>query len=287
LAGSYSRKWIAVKTSLLHSFIADEKQLSNDLSKLNRFSPTVAVEFCPLKSKALLLNLLYQNTFRLPTFNELYYNSLNNRTLSPEKVRQYAFSALWNRCINKHFPYFSLHTNLYYNQIEDKIVAIPTQNLFVWSMVNFGKAEIIGADITLKNSFYIHKKISLDAMQSYSMQYAVDKTDKQRKTYKHQIPYTPRHTGIGQLTLRTHWIDVSYTVSLTGKRYMLGENIPANELSGYIEQNLSVSRDFNLKKIRLHLGAEMLNLANKNYEVIRNFPMQGRSFRVQVKLMNN
>ena len=284
LAGSYSRKWLNVKASLLHSFITDKKLLNDTLQKLNRFSPTVAVEFYPEKSKSLLFSLLYQNTFRLPTFSELYYNSLNNRKLNPEKVHQYAFSALWNRYVNKLLPYFSLHLNTYCNQIEDKIVSIPTQNLFVWAVVNFGRVQIFGADITLKSSFYIHAKWSLDVMGSYSLQHAVDKTDKNGKTYGHQIPYTPQHSGIGQLMLRTHWVDVSYSISMTGKRYMLGENIPANELSGYIDQNIAVGRSFSFKKMKLYLGAEMLNLANKNYEVIRNFPMQGRAFRVQVKI---
>jgi outer membrane cobalamin receptor len=122
-------------------------------------------------------------------------------------------------------------------------------------------------------------------MRSYSLQYAVDKTDRNSKTYRHQIPYTPQHTGIGQLAVKTHWIDVVYTLSLMGKRYMLGENIPANEMAGYAEQSVLLSRSFNLKKLRLYVGAEMLNLANKNYEVIRNFPMQGRSFRVQIKIV--
>jgi hypothetical protein len=284
LAGSYSWKWLNVKSSLLHSFVIDKKQLGDISQYLNRFSPTVNIEFYPKQSKSFIFNLLYQHTFRLPTFNELYYNSLNNRTLEPEKVNQYAVSALWNKFIHKHVPYLSLHTNLYYNQVKDKIVAIPTQNLFVWSMINFGKVDVTGADITLKTIFYINPKISFDVMSSYSLQHAVDKSDENSKTYNHQIPYTPKHTGMMQLAFRTHWVDVSYCVFLTGKRYMLGENSPENELSDYAEQTVSVSRSFTIKKIRLHIGAEALNLANKNYEVIRNFPMQGRSFRVQVKV---
>jgi hypothetical protein len=86
------------------------------------------------------------------------------------------------------------------------------------------------------------------------------------------------------LTFKTYWIDVSYVIFLTGKRYTLGENIEENKLSGYVEQNISISRDFNLKKIQLHFAVEMLNLSNENYEAIRNFPMQGMSFRVYIKL---
>jgi outer membrane cobalamin receptor len=283
-AGSYERKWFNVKTSLLHSFIVDKKQSSDTQQKLNRFSPTVSVSFFP-QDKNLGFMLLYKNTFRLPTFNELYYNSLNNRELEPEKVNQYLFGFRWFNYLKKSSnDYLGLLIDLYYNQVSDKIVAIPTQNLFVWSMVNFGKVDIIGADITLSANLFRYKKVKLDVKGSYSLQNAVDKTDKNSKTYKHQIPYTPKNTGVGQLKVRTHWVDFSYTISLVGKRYMLGENIDANRLSGYAEQSVSVGRDFNFKKIRLHLGAEMLNLANKKYEVIRNFPMQGRSFRVQIKV---
>ena len=58
-------------------------------------------------------------------------------------------------------------------------------------------------------------------------------TNKEAKNYKHQLPYTPEHSGNVSTTLEMPWVNVGYTVNIVGKRYYLAQNIPANEIDGY------------------------------------------------------
>ena len=58
------------------------------------------------------------------------------------------------------------------------------------------------------------------------------------------------------------------------------ENIPANEIASYVEQTLSLTREFALGDCRLRLQAEVVNLADKQYEVIKYYPMPGRAWRL-------
>ena len=65
-----------------------------------------------------------------------------------------------------------------------------------------------------------------------------------------------------------------------GERYYMSQNLPENRIDGYVEQSLSLSRNFNLKRGRIAVKAEVLNLADEQYDVIKYYPMPGRSWRL-------
>ena len=102
------------------------------------------------------------------------------------------------------------------------------------------------------------------------------------RVYKHQIAYTPRVSASGHAGIETPWVNLSYSFLFSGKRYMLGQNISDNRLDSYSDHSLSAGRDFKMRNVTASLNVEVLNLLNKNYEIVKNFPMPGRSFRVTV-----
>ena len=118
----------------------------------------------------------------------------------------------------------------------------------------------------------------------YTCQYAIDVTNPDAKNYKHQIPYTPRHTGNGAATFETPWLNVSYLLTTVGRRYALPQNTKANKVGAYTEQSVSLSRTFDLKNVSLRLQGEIINLADTPYDVIQYYPMPGRSWRLSVAL---
>ena len=129
----------------------------------------------------------------------------------------------------------------------------------------------------------------LNLSGNYTYQRALDVTNPdpstaEGKTYKHQIAYTPRVSGSGQAVLETPWADLSYVVLFSGKRYMLGQNIAENHLPGYTDHSVSAHREFRWRDVSASVAVEVLNLVDKNYEIVKNFPMPGRSFRVTVDI---
>ena len=276
---------------------------------LSRFSPSAGISYQPLLNEELHLRLFYQNIFRLPTFNDLYYTEVGNRNLRPEDTHQldagvtYSKSFHWglleatSSAEGDYRHTFSLFFTAdgYYNRVKDKIVAIPSKNLFVWTMLNFGKVEMAGMDVNAHFSYEYgdskwFKEVSLSG--SYSLQYAVDRTDPTGKTYGHQIPYTPLHSGSVAASVQMQYVEVGYTLVSAGKRYTLQQNVPTNELQPYTDHSLSLTARWPMEVnrcvgrvgrryiIELGLKAELLNLADRHYEIIRNYPMQGRSFRL-------
>mgnify|MGYP000302648914 CR=1 FL=1 len=97
--------------------------------------------------------------------------------------------------------FISLSADTYYNKVKDKIVAVPT--MFVWKMSNVGKVETIGVDVNLSAECRLNQQMKLYLTGNYNFMQAEDVTDRNSKTWRNQIVYTPRHSGSGSLTLET------------------------------------------------------------------------------------
>jgi outer membrane cobalamin receptor len=151
-------------------------------------------------------------------------------------------------------------------------------------MLNLGEVSITGIDAEMKLESKIHKNFLMDITLHYTYQHAIDVTDSNAKNYQHQIPYTPRHSASGILSLQTKYINISYSAFYVGERYVLGQNTLDNLIAAYWDHGIAFYQTFAIKKIKLSLRAELLNISNKNYEVIKNYPMAGRQFQGKISL---
>lgn len=286
LAAKYVSEWVTASASVLSTVIEDHTPRGGSSGTHRKFSPYVSASFKPIGSEEFRIRLFYKNIFRLPNFNDLYYGQIGNTNLKPENTTQYNIGVTYGKAICEFVPSFSVTADAYYNKVTDKIIAIPTKNLFVWSMVNLGEVDIKGLDVTGNLSLQPWEKLRLHLSGNYTYQRALDVTEPASKTYKHQIAYTPRVSGSGHAAVETPWVNLSYSFLFSGKRYMLGQNLRENRLDGYSDHSLSTSRDLKLWNVHTSLSVEILNLLNKNYEIVKNFPMPGRSVRVTVRIIN-
>ncbi|MDL2211112.1 TonB-dependent receptor [Bacteroides sp. OttesenSCG-928-M17] len=284
LAGKYVNEWITTSASLLATVIHEESQSGSSAGNHRKLSPYVSVSLKPFAEEELRVRLFYKDIFRLPNFNDLYYSGTGNIDLKPEKTSQYNVGITYAKEINRFIPFVSGTIDAYYNRVTDKIIAIPNKNIFIWSMVNLGEVEIKGVDATLSVSLEPWKDIRLNLSGNCTYQRVLDVTDPDGKTYKQQIAYTPRLFGSGHASLETPWVELSYSLLHSGKRYVLGQNSPENRLESYSNHSVSVKRDLPIRNVNSSLQVEVLNIFDKNYEVVRYFPMPGRSVRATLKI---
>ena len=87
------------------------------------------------------------------------------------------------------------------------------------------------------------------------------------------------NSGSAKAGMQTPWFNVNYTMIWSGHRYALGQNFKENRVEGFADHGISLSRDIYTAYGVFSTNLEALNLLNKNYEVVRFFPMPGRSFR--------
>lgn len=287
MAAKYVTEKILATTSILSTLVYDKVNMSHVINNQQKLSPYLSFSYKLFDDHDLRLRTFYKNIFRMPSFNDLYYTRIGNRDLRPEITNQFDFGITYSTTPNSWIPFFSITLDAYRNTIKDKIIAMPTKNIFVWSMLNLGKVEIQGFDLTAESTFAVSKKVNLLLGTTYTYQRALDITDPASSTYNHQIAYTPRISGSGKAAIETPWVNVAYSVIWSGKRYALFQNYPENRLQGFADHSISLSHDYELYEKLLSLKFEMLNLLNENYSIIKWFPMPGRSVRASISLRFN
>ncbi len=278
LNARYQRNGLKLSGPLVGTYITEEVKAGNTPEDRKRLSPTLSASWQPWEEEQLFVRAMYKNTFRVPTFSDLYYLRVGNTNLKPEKAMEYTLGVTWSGTPFDFTDFVSITVDGYFNQVDDKIIAFPST--YVWKMQNYGKVHITGIDATIATAIPLGNKVNLNLSGNYSWQKALDVTSKEAKNYKHQIPYTPEHNGNVSATFEMPWVNVGYTVTMVGKRYYLAQNIEANEIEGYNEHTATLWREFSIKKCKLRLQAEIINLTDAQYEVIKYYPMPGRSWRL-------
>ena len=284
LSASYDGDIITASANLLGTAINEESLLNEPASDVWKLSPSFNLSVRPFSQDGFKIRFFYKESFRMPSFNDLYYSAVGNRSLKPENSRQFDLG------LTGRIPELPTGTRIqisldgYHNNISDKIMAIPTKNIFVWSMVNLGKVSITGADLSIDISQPVTEGYHLMGVWNHSYQRALDVTDPLAAEYRNQIAYAPRVFGSGRAGLETPYGKLSWAVIYSGHRYVTGHNLAENDLPGYADQSLSLEKAVDIMKMKLTFRTEVLNLTNENYEIIRNFPMPGCSWRVGLKV---
>jgi len=271
-----------VQASALFSWFSDRVSIGSAAMDRSKLTPAISLSRKWKEGSPLSLRFFYKEIFRMPTFNDLYYNFIGNTNLRPEFTRQYNLGFVWVKDLPGKLKQLNLSADGYFNQVKDKIIAVPAQNLFSWTMLNLGKVDIKGIDVTAQLQGMIGADVSWFGRVSYTWQQAEDLTDPTSSRYKDRIPYTPDHSGSGILSLTYHRWSAGYSMTFSGTRYTLGENNPANHLDGWGTHDVFVSRQLNIRSTKLTLKAELNNLTNEHFDIVRNYPMPGRSYKMSI-----
>lgn len=266
---------LTVDATLVGTFVTESVETGTTPPDRKHLSPTLSLNYRLLENEALYLRALWKNTFRVPTFNDLYYRRLGNTQLRPEKAHEWNVGITWGGQPVEWVKYLSITLDGYWNRVTDKIVAFPAA--YVWRMANYGKARIVGLDATLAAEIPVSRQVSLLLNAAYTQQKATDR-DPSSATYKAQLPYTPQSNGNFSLTGRTPWVIVGYSVAYCGSRYSMAQNKPEYKMDAYWEHTLTLSREWQLRRAAIKLSASVVNLTNAHYEVIQYYPMPGRAF---------
>ena len=277
LAANYQIGAFSVNASLLSTNIYELVKQGNASNGFHRLSPAFSMQWRCLQDFRLRFG--YKDIFRTPTLNELYYTGIGNRHLNPEKSRMWNLGTTYSHTFNRTLQ-LSLTADGYFGNVTDKIIAVP--KMFYWQMMNAGKVRQLGLDVSANIEKRWGNDWSVSATGSYSYLSATDRTDPSELSYGDQIAYTPHHSGSANILIHSPWLDFGYNVLLMGERYTLGYNIPHNRMSAFTDHSITLSREFNINRQQLRVQFNVCNLGNKNYEVVRFYPMPGTNWRLSV-----
>lgn len=284
LSASYKSDRVQIQSTLLNTTIHETVKVGEAAPSKSIWSPSLLMSYKPFTNPDWLLRAFYKDIFRNPTFNDLYYTRVGDRTLKPEYAKQLNVGITWSKNFSGMLDYLAITGDGYYNRVKDKIIAIPNKDLFSWTMVNLGKVEIMGVDVSLKTQLSISEHTKFTLSSNYTFQNAIDITDRKSSVYLAQIPYTPKHSMAMNAGFDRHHWGIYYNHSYSSHRYYMYENLPEYLVPGFFVSDLSTTYRFKLAGYALHTSAEINNLFNKSYAFIRSYPMPGRSLRLSIQI---
>jgi outer membrane receptor protein involved in Fe transport len=287
---STSLHWdkLSFRMSGLQTYVNDKtRMVGGSAGSKNRFTPALILGYQPLDkgNHDLSLRAFYKRIFRMPTFNDLYYTFIGNKDLKPEYTTQYNVGGTYKRVWEKGLLRSAeLRADGYYNEVEDKIVAMPTSNQFRWTMMNFGLCHIWGLDASLRADWRLGM-LDVSTNCSYTFNRAMDHTEKGSPFYGGQLPYIPWHAFSAIVGLSWRDWAFNYSFIYTGERYEASANIPENYSKPWYTSDLSLTKLVRIKKFTLRITGEVNNVFNQQYEVVQCYPMPGTNFKVKINVM--
>ena len=276
---------VKAQASILYSFIHDRTRLDNSTNDRGRFTPALFVNVFPFHDHALSLRAYVKESFRMPTFNDLYYTDLGNAALRPERATQYDIGMMYDKSWQHGMlRQLSFQIDGYYNHVTDKIVAYPKGQQFRWTMLNMGKVKIHGIDVGASATLAPLPHLLVTGRVQYTYQDARDVTDPDTPYYKDQLPYIPWHSG--SLILGATWKGwgVNYSFIYAGERYNEPENIIYNHMEPWYTSDLGLTYERQMGKMQWKATLEVNNLLSQDYDVIVNYPMPKRNYAISLEL---
>lgn len=280
LATDFSWDRLQVQGNVLSSYTWDKVQSGTAQPNRKIYSPAVAASWQPFWFKGFRLRGFYKDIFRLPTFNDIYYTdyaSINNINLKPEYARQADLGFTFLKNINPRLL-VSMQTDAYYNHIKNKIIAMPSANLFRWRMVNLDKVSIHGINTQLKSTYNWSGELKTNISLQYTWEKALNKTI--GSTYNNPVPYAPVNSGSVIFNADYKSWGLDYSFIYTGERYNIADISLINSyMLPWYTHDMAINKAINIYRYKVKIAAEANNIFNQQYEVVRNYPMPGRSVR--------
>ncbi|MBF4473245.1 TonB-dependent receptor plug domain-containing protein [Flavobacterium sp. HJJ] len=241
------------------------KEFTNNYESPILFSLGSSYQF----SKLYNFKLNVSRNFRIPTFNDLYWEPGGNPNLKPESSYQAEIGNVFT------FNNISLTQTFYYIKIKDLLQWVPGKN-GIWTPQNQDKVNSYGAETLLswKKQF---GKNNFGANASYAHTVSEDVAN------GNQLFFVPFDKITASVSYSRSKITAYYQFLYNGFVYTRADNDPNEIINDYKVSNLGIDYDFKLLN-SFKLGFQVLNIFNENYESLESRPMPGRNFNMYLTL---
>lgn len=218
-------------------------------------------------------------SFRLPTFNDLYWSPGGNRELQPESGWNQDVGVEWDT--DTKIGRLEGSTTTYSQTINNWILWRPGPNFWYPENLRNVWSRGIETDLSLTHSW---KGIALKANGAYTFTKATITEVAQGRDLSlgKQLIYTPAHQFRSTLRLSGGQWSATYSHRFTGKRYTATDN--SAWLDPFDLASLSAGYSWTYKNFILDLAARVDNLWAVEYQVIDNRAMPLRSGSISLNI---
>ena len=221
---------------------------------------SIGTYFHASKNYTVLFNA--SKNFRIPTFNDLYWQGLGNSDLNPESSYQLE--------VGQQFRYrkWFLSATAFYMDIRDMIQWNPDDTDGNFRPDNIAAVSSYGAELLLT----YEKKIGNHRANIRSNYAYVISED--GETHR-QLIYVPMHKA--NVNLAYYYQKFSFDYQFLFNGYVFTPSKKYNIVSEYFVSNVGIGYDLG-NKYTCKIGVRVLNLWNEVYQSVLQRPMPGRNY---------
>ncbi|WP_299887446.1 TonB-dependent siderophore receptor [uncultured Lacinutrix sp.] len=247
------------KHKIVHWFLYEttvRQETTN--SYTSPFLYSIGLKIKPFKVYS--ININGSKNFRIPTFNDLYWEGSGNLNLKPETSKQIE--------VSQQFQFKNIGFNItgFYNDITDMIRWLPIDG--VWKPINTDEVVTYGIETKLEaNKAFNNHKLTFNSTFAYTIS--------ENKQTKKQLIYVPFYKVTANLGYNYKKWSAYYQYLYVGDVFTQSDNNPKFNVDEYYVSNFGL--DYSLGK-QYKLGAKVNNLFNENYESIAGRFMPGRHY---------
>ncbi|KGO87663.1 TonB-dependent receptor [Flavobacterium rivuli WB 3.3-2 = DSM 21788] len=205
--------------------------------------------------------------FRIPTYNDLYWQGSGNPNLKPESSYQAEVGNVFS------YAGATLSVTGYYIKLRDMLRWVPDSGN-IWRPENVGKVSTYGVESVLSyQKQFGHSRVTFNGTYAYT----VSREDGS----SNQLMYVPKHKATAALAYAYKNISVYYRHLFTGEVFYTTDSS-----AGIDPYNVSaIGAEYTFKVLKgCSLGAQVSNLYNTEYLNVASRPMPGRNYNVYLNL---
>ena len=225
------------------------------------------LNYSPIKFYEAKFNI--SKNYRVPSFNDLYWQPGGNLELKAENSLQFELGQ------NISWKKNSLGVNLYYNEIHDMIRWVPMSG-FIWSPMNTDEVISKGVEVfaDLQKSFANHH-LQLRGNYSYTIS--------RNKATEKQLSYVPYHKANLAFTHAYKGLSWFLQGMYVGDVFSTTDESELFKIDKYQVWNAGINYEFG-GTYRFNLGFKVNNLFNYYYQPLLYRPMPMRNYGLQLKI---
>jgi iron complex outermembrane receptor protein len=275
------------RTSLFASY-----QFENNSKKLN-ISTSIRQEFIPnlsipftysvgieyqiwsfLSTKANMSRL-----YRLPTFNDLYWNPGGNPNLLPENGYSEEVGIALNYGTKKNSLRFKEEISLFNRTIDNWIIWLPSS--LIWTPQNILSVWSRGLETHSVVNLKVKKiNIQLSLLTSYVLSTNEKSKSENDNSVGKQLIFVPIYSGNARLKIEYKSFSITYRHHYTGYRYISTDH--SEYLTPYQLGSVNVNYQQKFKNYYLNLYTQIDNIWDELYQIMPNRPMPNRNFNIGI-----
>lgn len=237
-----------------------------------------------LPVKGMEVKFSYADQFRVPTFNDKYWRPGGNPNLRPESGYTVDAGIIQELRKGKRNA-LGIEINAYRSLLHDMIQWTPSIGGNYWLAANRKEVRATGVEVSVNSFAYLGEhRLDIRASYNHGSSRITGSYDEEESVLGKRLIYVPSNAGSATALYSFKRIDAAITGSFTGSRYTDEFNNRLFMMPGIVVFNSYAGYRIKAGDVSGRIQIRIMNIFNSHYQVLRSYPMEGRTIHLSFAL---